>query len=127
MNIYQFAVAGVIFSVVILIVKNQEKNIGLALGIASSLFLFFYIAMGVSDVLLEIAEIFSASGIDSGILTVVCKIIGIAYITEFASDICTEAGSSAIAKKVSIFGRITLLVQTLPLVADFIAIVGVLM
>lgn len=44
------------------------------------------------------------------------KIIGITYIAEFASDICKDAGHAAIANQIQIFGKLSVLAVSMPIV-----------
>ncbi len=124
MEFYKFALLGVVFSIVILIVKNQEKDIGILLSIAASVLLLFYILDSAISVMSEISEIFEGVNLQEDLLLGVFKIIAIAYITEFACGICEETGSVQLSAKVRIFGKITVLAETLPLISNFISIVG---
>ncbi len=124
MELFKFALFGVIFSIVILIVKKQEKDIGMALSIAVSILFLFYILESSITAIWEIWDVFSTTGLSEELFYGVFKIIAIAYITEFASGICEEAGSGQIATKVRIFGKITVLLETLPLISNFVSIVG---
>ena len=44
------------------------------------------------------------------------KLIGITYICEFAANICKDAGYQSIANQIEIFGKITILVMSLPII-----------
>ncbi len=127
MEFFQFAICGVVFCIVILIVKNSNKEIGLLLSIACSIILLGTIFTSAVDVISQLEEIFTSANVDTSLLKGVLKIIGIAYITEFSASICEESGSVAIASKVRIFGKITVLFETLPLIVNFISIIGELL
>lgn len=49
-------------------------------------------------------------------LTVLVKMIGIAYIAEFASGICKDAGYSSIGAQIEIFGKLSILAVSMPVV-----------
>lgn len=124
MEFLKFALICVIFAVVILVVKNQEKEIGLLLSIACSLVLIASIFDSAVAVIYQLEEIFFSANVSSALLSSMLKIIGIAYIAEFAGNICEESGSGTIASKVRLFGKITVLSQTLPLISEFVTIMG---
>lgn len=42
-------------------------------------------------------------------LSILLKIIGITYIADFSSNVCKDAGYSAIAGQIEIFGKISIL------------------
>ena len=52
--------------------------------------------------------------IDSTYLIILLKLIGIAYVCEFASGISKEAGYGAIAAQIELLGKLTMLVVSLP-------------
>lgn len=52
--------------------------------------------------------------IDSQYLVLLLKLIGIAYLCEFAAGISKEAGYSAIASQIEMVGKLTMLVVSLP-------------
>lgn len=127
MELYKFAVSGVIFAIIILLVKNTQKELGVLLSIACSVLLLASLLDVAVGAFSELEEIFAKTNIDTGVLKGVLKIVGTAYIAEFASEICEEAGSNAVATKVRMFGKVTVLIQTLPLISAFIKIVSVLL
>ncbi|MBQ5474416.1 MAG: stage III sporulation AC/AD family protein [Lachnospiraceae bacterium] len=48
-------------------------------------------------------------------MPVLLKITGISYISEFASDICRDTGYGAIANQIQIFGKLSVLIVSLPI------------
>jgi stage III sporulation protein AD len=52
--------------------------------------------------------------IDQGYLLILFKLIGIAYVCEFASGISRDAGYGAIASQIELLGKLTMLAVSLP-------------
>ena len=48
-------------------------------------------------------------------LEILCKALGICYITGVAGDLCQDCGESALAKTVELWGRLSLVLLSLPL------------
>ena len=46
------------------------------------------------------------------------KTLGICFLAQFAADSCRDAGESALASKVELAGKISILVLSLPLFED---------
>ena len=42
------------------------------------------------------------------------KMLGIAYLSEFSSGICKDAGQQAIALQIEMFGKISILILSIP-------------
>lgn len=49
-------------------------------------------------------------------ITVLTKIIGVTYISEFASSLCRDAGYSAVAGQIELVGKLTILTMGMPIV-----------
>ena len=47
-------------------------------------------------------------------LVTLLKMTGVTYAAEFASGICKDAGYGALGKQIEIFGKLTILVMSLP-------------
>ena len=67
-----------------------------------------------------VKSVFTRFNIDGAMTVVILKIIGIAYICEFASGICKDAGESAIAAKVETGGKIIIVYLALPLITSLL-------
>ena len=56
------------------------------------------------------------TGINSGIIKILIKIVGLGYLTEFGYSICADFGSQSIANKISLAGKLTILYVSLPII-----------
>jgi len=127
LEIFKILAIALITCVATLIVKQVKPDfaslVTLAGGIVILLMLVDYINQ-VFDVLNYIVE---KTNLSPGLFSIVLKIIGIGYLTEFTANICTDAGSSSIASKVLLAGKIIILVMSLPILTNIIdIIVGIL-
>ena len=43
------------------------------------------------------------------------KIVGVSYIAEFASHVCRDAGYGAVGSQIEIFGKLTVLAVSMPI------------
>ena len=60
--------------------------------------------------------------INSEYFTIVLKSLGICYVTQLASDTCRDSGYSAIASKVELAGKVSIVVIALPLFTNLVDI-----
>ena len=58
-----------------------------------------------------------AISVQSAYIQVLLKIIGITYISEFAADICRDAGCSAVAGQIGVFAKLSILAVSMPIVS----------
>ena len=85
----------------------------------------------VSGYLVDIIATFSSLahrvGLSGEIMSAVLKIIGIGYITEFASALCEDMGVKNISDKISLGGKVIVMFLSLPIFTALInLIVGLL-
>lgn len=55
--------------------------------------------------------------VDSVYITVLLKMLGIAYMVQFCAGLCRDAGYGGLAVQIEIFGKLTILVMGLPVVS----------
>ena len=90
-----------------------------------------YIAAGVLGILGQFSvfldAVYKIAGIinlDSSYVKTLVKMIGITYTSEFASSICKDAGYQTIAVQIEIFGKLMILVLSIPIVLTALETIG---
>jgi stage III sporulation protein AD len=58
--------------------------------------------------------------VDQGFLTTVLKIIGIAYIVEFAAQVARDAQEGALAGKIELAGKVGIVILALPVISGVV-------
>ncbi len=88
---------------------------------------FFYIidlieqAFGLFDYIMEITHL------DSKLFALLIKIVGIGYLTEFSAGMCEDAGSSSMASKIMLAGKLVIFVMAIPIITTLLEIIVGLM
>ena len=68
-----------------------------------------------SSILNVMSELTRRAGINYFFLSTLLKILGVAYLAEFAAAICQDAGEQAVAQKVEFAAKIIIAVLVLPI------------
>lgn len=118
------AVAGVLL---ILQVKAVKSEYAIFIAIGISLFVFFKMTDKLEAVVNTIWNVTDAIQLDKEYIKILLKMLGIVYVAEFASAICKDAGYQTIATQIEIFGKLTLLVQGLPILEALLLTIQELM
>ena len=105
-------VAGVLLAVQF---KGQKPEYGIYIGLAISILIFGYAMRQVETVISQFGRLRSYLGGAESYLTILLKVIGITYICEFSAGICKDAGYQAIAGQIEIFGKLTILAVSMPI------------
>ncbi|MDD2446796.1 MAG: stage III sporulation protein AD [Tissierellia bacterium] len=114
MEIFQIAGIGIIATILIIILKQTRPEFTLLVSIVTGVIIFAYLLPKLSYVIDTISSLSSRVNVDISYFDTLIKIIGIAYIVEFASQICRDAGQDAIAMKVELGGKVIIMVLAIP-------------
>ena len=115
MTIIQVAVLGIVAVVFATQLKVLRPEYSVYIILAAGLVIVF---LGVSrlDVILETARtIGSYIQVKNVYLGTLLKMVGITYIAEFASGICKDAGFSALGNQIEMFGKLSILAVSAPI------------
>ncbi|HIT67015.1 MAG TPA: stage III sporulation protein AD [Candidatus Merdisoma merdipullorum] len=112
----QAAVIGIAGVLLALQIKHTKPEYAVYLSVATGVFLLLLAAQRLEIVVESVRLIQNSISIQSSYIQVLLKIIGITYISEFASDICRDAGYSTIAGQIGIFAKLSILAISMPIV-----------
>jgi len=127
MDILQIVSIGIIAVVLASILKAQRPEIALQISIATGLLIFIIIVVKLSAVISFIQTFSKKADIDSTYITILLKIVGIAYIAEFGAEVCKDAGESSIASKIELAGKVTIMILAVPIITSLLDLVVNLM
>jgi len=122
-SLYKIISIAIITCVACLIVKPIRSDFAVFISIVGGIIVLFYAISYLSQIFDVFNNIFNISGINSSIYSVVLKIIGIGYLTEFTAGICNDTGNSSLGDKVLLGGKIVILVMAIPIVTSILDIV----
>jgi stage III sporulation protein AD len=116
MEIFQIVGIGLTGAVLAVYVKESNREIAVLISLATGLVLFIYALSQVGAVINVLAELATRANINIFYLTIVLKIMGIAYIAEFGAQICRDAGEGSTATKIEFAAKILVMVLALPII-----------
>ena len=100
-----------------LFLKQTKPEYAVCISVGTGLLLLLLAAGRLSLVVENIRLIQDAISVQSAYIQVLLKIIGITYISEFAADICRDAGCSAVAGQIGVFAKLSILAVSMPIVS----------
>jgi stage III sporulation protein AD len=121
--LYKIISIAIITCVACLIVKPIKSDFAILISIVGGIIILLYCTSFLSQIFEVFNDIISLSGINSSLYTILVKIIGIAYLTEFSAGICNDTGNSSLGDKVILGGKIVILVMSIPIVTSILEIV----
>ncbi len=98
--------------------RAAHRQAGAAVAMAAGLMLFFFALTQLGAAVEVLRSLSDRSGIGQQTVTLLLKLIAMAYVTEFAVQACRDAGEDGLAGKAALCGKMLLMVQTLPLISE---------
>jgi stage III sporulation protein AD len=116
----QIAGIALISTFLALIVKEQKPNFAFLLIVFVGCAIFLFLVDKIYEIIHMIEKIAVNANVNLVYLETILKIIGIAYIAEFAAQITKDAGQGAIASKIELAGKILILAMAIPILTVLI-------
>lgn len=116
MEMFQIFGLGIIAALISIILKKYKPELALHVTIIVGIVIFSLMISKLTVVLGLLDNITQKVNIEFVYLETILKIIGIAYITEFGSEVCRDAGEGAIALKLEFAGKILIIVLAAPII-----------
>ena len=99
----------------VLLFKNERDDIAVYISIVSGVMIFLFMVTKITAILQFIQQLAAKANINFIYLTTVFKILAIAYLASFCSEICKDAGQGNLGAKVEFAGKILILVLAIPI------------
>lgn len=123
MEIFQIVGLCIVATLLVIVIRSHRPEMALQVSIVTGVIVFFLIAGKLSAVIGMLEGYVKKANIDMAYLTLLLKIIGIAYITEFGAEICKDAGESSIASKIELAGKVTIVFLAVPIITSLLDLV----
>ena len=119
-------IAGVIICEIIVytLLKQYKPEFAVVSEIVSLVILVFMLSGEVRNSLGSFSFFFEETGINKDYTSSLIKITGIALVTQLSSDMCRDAGETAVASKVEFAGKVLILATGLPIIKGFTGFVA---
>jgi len=104
----------------VLILKEQKPNFAFLLTLFVGCSIFLFLVDKIYEIVQLLENIAQKANVDTMYIQTILKIIGIAYIADFASNITKDAGQGALAAKVELAGKILILTMAIPIITVLI-------
>ncbi|MGN0394548.1 MAG: stage III sporulation protein AD [Coprococcus sp.] len=119
------ALVPAVIIVIMMAIKLNKVNpeYSTLLSIGACLLIIFFVIDKLTGVFGYISKITSYINIDIMYIEIIMKMIGIAYICEFAANICKDAGYSAVASQIEMAGKVSMIALGIPVLMSVIDLV----
>lgn len=98
------------------IIRRTRPELAMPLTLSAGAIIFLMVADKLAAVLILVEDLSSIARLNVAYLTTIIKVIGVAYVTEFASQVCRDADEGALSAKVEFAGKVLVLLLAVPVV-----------
>jgi stage III sporulation protein AD len=100
--------------------ETKLKTAAMLVIMALAAVIFLRLLPSLQSLFDSFAALANDSGVNSYYITLLLKIIGLAYLAEFGAQMCRDAGEGAAALKIEFAAKIGILLLSLPVVVSII-------
>ncbi len=115
MDIAQVIGLALVTTVFLMLLRQEKPVMAVLLSLAFGVIIFISMLDKLSAIIDILKEMTQKAGINNFFFSTVLKIMGVAYLGEFAAVICQDAGEQAVAKKIEFAAKIIIAVLALPI------------
>lgn len=123
MDIFQITAIAVIGTVAAIMLKSYKPELAIGVSLITGVVLMSVCVNAVGEVFVQLEGIAEKSGIDMKYFAIVVKVIAIAYVTQFAAEVCRDGGQGSIAVKLETAGKVFVMILTMPILKGFLELV----
>ena len=124
MDIIKIAVLGIVGALLGIVLKSQKKEYELFAMWGVSLCIFYFIMSKLRLVISVIDSMQEYVNLDTSYIAILIKMIGITYVSEFSANLCKDAGYQAVAGQIEMFGKLSILAISMPVVLVLLETIG---
>lgn len=120
MDIIKIIGIGLIALIIIIILKQYRPEFVIYASLIAGALILLLVMDKIGSIIDLLTTLSNKTAINNEFLTLLIKITGIAFLTEFAVSICKDSGEAAIANKVDLGGKIIIISMSIPIISSLL-------
>ena len=110
----------IISTILCLVIKKDRPEFANFVAITAGVVILLSVVLKLNFIVEEINNLAQRADIPSMYISLIIKLIGIAYIMEFAISLCKDCGENNIASKLEFGGKIIIMSMSFPILLSII-------
>lgn len=123
MEILKIIGIGLIALIIIVMLKQYKPEFVIYVSLIAGALILFIVVDKLTGIINLLQSLARKASINTEFLTLLIKITGIAFLSEFAVSICKDAGEGAIANKMEIGAKIIIISMSIPIISSLLEII----
>ena len=113
-DIFKVGIIGVIAAILATMLKKERAEFAIVIGIATGILIFGYVISQIQVVIEFLSKMLEMVAIEETYYLQLLKMLGIAYVAEFAASICKDSGHQSISGMIETFAKISIVALSIP-------------
>lgn len=114
---------GLLALIIIVILKQYKPEFAIYVSMIAGVLILVLAIQKLTGIINLLQSLANKTYINKSFLSILLKITGIAFITEFAVSICSDAGEKAIASKIEIGSKVIIIAMSIPIITSLLELV----
>lgn len=123
MEVIKIIGIGLTSLIIIILLKQYKPEFAIYISLLTGVLILLLAADKLSGIISLLRSFADKVSINSTFLSLLIKITGIAFLSEFAVSICKDAGEVAIASKIEIGTKIIIISMSIPIISSLLEII----
>lgn len=123
MDMAQLAALGLTGTLLAVVLRKENGQAALLVSVTTGVFIFLSLLEPLGELLGLLQETAERAGVSDSYFAIVLKVIGIAYLSQFAAQLCMDAGESAVAAKIELAGKVLIMAVSAPVLIELLDVV----
>lgn len=116
----KIAVIGIMAVFLAMKLKHIQGEYAWLISIAACMVLFGFSVTKLEIIFEGLHTIKDYLSVNQAYMGILLKVVGIAYISEFSANLCKDAGYLGIASQIEMFGKLSILAMSLPILTTLL-------
>lgn len=109
--------------VIIIMLKQYRPEFAIYISLLTGVLILILVMDKLTGIINLLQALANKASINSTFLSLLIKITGIAFLSEFAVSICKDSGEGAIASKIEIGSKIIIISMSIPIISSLLEII----
>ena len=123
MEIIKIIGIGLIALIIIILLKQYKPEFAVYVSLIAGALILMLAIDKLAGIISLLQSLANKASINTEFLTLLIKITGIAFLSEFAVSICKYAGEAAIASKMEIGAKLIIISMSIPIISSLLEII----
>ena len=123
MEIIKIIGIGLIALIIIILLKQYKPEFAVYVSLIAGALILMLAIDKLAGIISLLQSLANKASINTEFLTLLIKITGIAFLSEFAVSICKDAGEGAIASKVELGSKALIISMSIPIIYNLLEVI----